>query len=138
MGGAFERITDYLPGVTAAADYSAKQFYTVYMSSDTAVTLCDATPALTPVGVLQNEPESGETAQVAYVPGDICKALCSVSTCTITRWNPLWIDSSARVIRQVTTGCPFFARSLVTTTASGVIPVMITGPIRLTTGSHNV
>jgi len=138
MGGAFERHTDYFPNVTAAADYSAKQFYVVYMSSDTAVTLCDATPALTPIGVLNNEPASGETAQVVYVPGDITKALCSVSTCTISRWNPLWVDSSARVIRQVTTGCPYFARSLVTTTASGVIPVMITGPMIMTTGSHNV
>jgi len=110
----------------------------VYLASGSEVTLPDGSASEIPVGILQNESGSGETAQVAYVPGDICKALASVSTCNITYWHPLWVDSSARVIRQYTSACPYFARSLVSTTASGVIPILLTGPNSVLTGSDGV
>lgn len=132
---AFDRITDYFPGVNASPDLSAKQYYAVYLSSATQVTLPDGSASEIPIGILQNEPGSGMTAQVAYRPGDICKALAHVSSCDISYWQPLFVDTSARVIRQTTTGCPYFCRSLVATTSSGVIPVLLNTPMNVTTAS---
>lgn len=50
---------------TAGADLSAKQFYFVRLSSTGTVELCDTEGEL-PCGILQNKPESGEVASVAY------------------------------------------------------------------------
>lgn len=134
---AFYRITDYYPGVTASPDLSAKQFYTVYLASGSQVTLPDGSASEIPIGVLQNEPGSAQTAQVAYVLGDICKALAH-NACAITYGNALWVDTSARVIKQYTSGCPYFARSMESTTASGVISILLTGPNTVLTGSDGV
>ncbi len=134
---AFERITDYFPGVTASPDLSAKQYYAVYLASGSEVTLPDGSASEIPIGILQNEPGSGETAQVSYVPGDICKALFH-NACAVTYWNALWVDSSARVIKQYTDACPCFARALESSTASGVISILLTGPNTVLTGSDGV
>ena len=48
---------------TASADLSAKQYYFVKLSSETQVTVCGAVTDK-PIGVLQNNPESGEQAIV--------------------------------------------------------------------------
>ena len=48
---------------TASADLSAKQYYFVKLSSATQVTVCAAVTDK-PIGVLQNNPESGEQAIV--------------------------------------------------------------------------
>jgi hypothetical protein len=55
-----------LTGVTASADLSAKQFYFVKMSGEKTVTVC-AGATDKPIGVLQNNPESGEEATVCVV-----------------------------------------------------------------------
>jgi hypothetical protein len=135
--GAFDRITDYFPGINASPDMTAKQYFAVYLASATQVTLPDGSASECPIGILQNEPGSGMTAQVAYRPGDICKAFASVTTCDIAYWNPLFVDSSGYVIKTATSGCPSFCRALVSTTASGVIPVMLTNALRITTPSLN-
>lgn len=133
-----EHITDYFPGVSASPDLSAKQYYAVYLASGSEVTLPDGSASEIPIGVVQNEPGSGMTAQVAYRTGDICKALADVTSCNITYWDPLWVNSSAQIIRSATTGCPYFARSLVSTTASGVISIMLTAPNIVNTASLKV
>ena len=132
---AFNRITDYYPGITASPDLSAKQYYTVYLASSSQVTLPDGSASEQPLGILQNEPGSGMTAQVAYRQGDICKALF-YNTCAVTYWQPLFVDSSGRVIRMYTAACPYFARALVSSTGSGVIPILLTGINTLTTASN--
>lgn len=55
-----------LPGVTASADLSAKQFYFVKMSGVNTVTVCAATTDK-PIGVLQNAPVSGAEAEVCVI-----------------------------------------------------------------------
>jgi hypothetical protein len=52
-----------IPGLSASADLSAKQFYFVKMSGEKTVTVCAATTDK-PVGVLQNAPTSGQAATV--------------------------------------------------------------------------
>lgn len=53
-----------LPGYAAAADYTEKQFYLVYISAANTVTLCGAGGIA--AGVLINAPDSGE-------PADVCR-----------------------------------------------------------------
>ena len=62
--GAFSKITDYFPGISASPDLSSKQFYMVYLASATQVTLPDGSASEVPIGVLQNEPSSGYAATV--------------------------------------------------------------------------
>ena len=63
---AFEGPQQRIPGLTASADLSAKQYYFVKMSADKTVTVCAAATDI-PVGVLQNDPASGEEAVVCSV-----------------------------------------------------------------------
>jgi hypothetical protein len=53
-----------IPGLTASADLSAKQYLFVKMSGETTVTVCAAATDK-PIGVLQNTPTSGQEAEVA-------------------------------------------------------------------------
>ncbi len=50
--------------LTAAADLSSSQFYFVKLASATTVNVCSAITDK-PIGILQNTPESGETATIA-------------------------------------------------------------------------
>jgi hypothetical protein len=61
---AYEGPMTLIPGLTASADLSAKQYYFVKVSGDKTVTVCAATTDK-PIGILQNDPESGEAAVVA-------------------------------------------------------------------------
>jgi hypothetical protein len=61
---AYEGPMTLIPGLTASADLSAKQYYFVKISGDKTVTVCAATTDK-PIGILQNDPESGEAAVVA-------------------------------------------------------------------------
>lgn len=55
-----------IPGLTASADLSAKQYYFVKMSGNKTVTVCAAATDK-PVGVLQNKPTSGQEAEVCGI-----------------------------------------------------------------------
>ena len=50
--------------LTAAADLSGKQYYFVKLASESTVNVCSAVTDV-PIGVLQNTPASGESAEVA-------------------------------------------------------------------------
>ena len=55
-----------LPGLTANADLSAKQYYFVKLSGAGTVTVCSGVTDK-PIGVLQNTPESGDAPVVPTV-----------------------------------------------------------------------
>ena len=50
--------------LTAAADLSSKQYHFVKLASATTVNVCTATTDRA-IGILQNDPESGEVAEIA-------------------------------------------------------------------------
>lgn len=55
-----------LPAFKAGADLSAKQYYFVKISAANTVIVCAATTDR-PIGVLQNKPTSGQTAEVCCI-----------------------------------------------------------------------
>ena len=55
-----------IPGLSASADLSAKQYYFVKMSGNRTVTVCAAVTDI-PCGVLQNAPTSGQAAEVVAI-----------------------------------------------------------------------
>lgn len=63
---AFEGPQIRIPGLTASADLSGKQYYFVKMSGAKTVTVCAATTDK-PIGVLQNNPVSGGAATVCAI-----------------------------------------------------------------------
>jgi len=52
-----------IPGLIAGEDMTAKQFYIVKLSAANTVIVCDGATDV-PIGVLQNNPDSGEAATV--------------------------------------------------------------------------
>ena len=77
--------------LTAGADLSSKQFYFVKLASATTVDVCSAVTDV-PIGILQNTPESGETATIAIF--GISKAVAD-GTLTAARWIGTSADSQA-------------------------------------------
>jgi hypothetical protein len=63
---AYEGPQTCIPGLTASADLSAKQYYFVKMSGEKTVTVC-AGVTDKPIGVLQNAPASGQAATVCAI-----------------------------------------------------------------------
>lgn len=61
---AFEGPMTLIPGLTASADLTGKQYYFVKMSASGTVTVCAGTTDK-PIGILQNAPNTGEAAAVA-------------------------------------------------------------------------
>ena len=55
-----------IPGLSASADLSAKQYYFVKLSGAHTVTVCDGATDV-PIGVLQNAPTSGQAAEVMAI-----------------------------------------------------------------------
>ncbi len=52
--------------LTAAADLSSKQYHIVKLASATTVNVCSAITDV-PIGILQNDPESGEVAEICFL-----------------------------------------------------------------------
>ena len=77
--------------LTAAGDLSSKQFYFVKLASATTVNVCTAITDL-PIGILQNDPESGEQAVVRIF--GISKASAN-GTIAAARWIGTSSDSQA-------------------------------------------
>jgi|TARA_R100000093_G_scaffold17740_1_gene10173 hypothetical protein len=77
--------------LTAAGDLSSKQFYFVKLASATTVNVCTAITDL-PIGILQNDPESGEQAVVRIF--GISKVSAD-GTITAARWIGTSSDSQA-------------------------------------------
>lgn len=84
-----------LPGCTAAADLSAKQFFCVKISAANAVNLAAASTDAV-IGILQNKPKSGAEAQVAT--GGLTKAHAGAA---ITAGAKVMSDANGKVIPYV-------------------------------------
>jgi hypothetical protein len=63
---AYEAVQTKHPGLKAAADLSAKQYYFVKITANDTVNVCSAVTDR-PIGVLQNKPKSGDTAEVCML-----------------------------------------------------------------------
>ena len=59
----FDRHGSMLPGLKAAADLSAKQFYCVEITAAGTVNVCNAAADVV-VGILQNKPVAGEACEI--------------------------------------------------------------------------
>jgi len=88
---AYESAQIRFGNLTAAADLSSSQFYFVKLASATTVNVCSAITDV-PIGILQNTPESGETATIAIF--GITKAVAD-GTLTAGRWIGTSADSQA-------------------------------------------
>ena len=88
---AYESAQIRFGNLTAGADLSAKQFHFVKLASATTVDVCSAITDV-PIGILQNTPESGETATIAIF--GITKAVAD-GTLTAGRWIGTSADSQA-------------------------------------------
>lgn len=62
---AYEGPQMMIPGLTASASLTAKQYYFVKLSGVNTVTVCAAATDV-PIGVLQNAPASGAAAEVCW------------------------------------------------------------------------
>lgn len=72
---AFENVISRVPGLTAAADLSAKQFFFVKVTGDREVNLAGDGEAAMP---LDNDPLSGEEASIP-APGSTVKVVASAA-----------------------------------------------------------
>ena len=77
--------------LTAGTDLSSKQYHFVKLASATTVDVCSAITDV-PIGILQNNPESGETATITIF--GITKAVAD-GTLTAGRWIGTSADSQA-------------------------------------------
>ena len=77
--------------LTAAADLSSKQYHFVKLASATTVNVCTATTDRA-IGILQNDPESGEAAVIAIF--GISKVVAD-GTITAAKWLGTSADSQA-------------------------------------------
>ena len=91
-----------IPGMKAGASFASKQYTPVKLSSTAADTVLQATTtAMWAVGIIQNDPASGESAEVACL--GISRAVAGTST--ITRGTTLSYNSTGVV--NVTAGKVF-------------------------------
>ncbi len=117
--------TDYstLPGVTAGADLSAKQYLVGKLASTAgsvviAGTLNSTTNPAAFVGVIMNKPASGE--EVEFAIDGIVKAIAATSTIAIG--DRLWANSTGRLTDAGTTDNGYFlGRALEAASAAGDI-----------------
>lgn len=93
---AFEGDLDVLVGISAAADLSAKQFCAVKMSGDLAVAACSVAGERS-VGILQNDPASGQSASVCH--SGQCKA--KLGATVASAGLPLQCDANGALIPAV-------------------------------------
>jgi len=108
--------------LTAAADLSDKQFYVVYVASADSVNVATDKTAHVPLGILQNDPESGQAAHVAI--SGISKAVAGGS---FSAGDLLTFDSQGRVVSVGgSTGLYTIGIAQKAASAAGeVVPVLI-------------
>lgn len=91
---------DRIGGLSASADLSAKQYYFVKIDGDYSVGLCD-TDGEFPIGVLQNEPTSGQAATV-----EMAGATKVVAAEALTAGDFVGTDANgkAKIVQSTNTG----------------------------------
>jgi len=78
---------------TAAADYSDKQYYLMYISTDNTVTICGA--AGTVIGIMYGKPESGASGDVLTASGVFAKVIAGDA---VVAGTLLESDTSGRAV----------------------------------------
>jgi len=120
---AVERVLNPI-GMKAAADLSAKQFYIVEITAADTVNVCSAATDV-PFGVLQNDPKSGETAEIAYADGEITKVVSDGSTTAIAIGDQVGTDASGKAVKKTISGELVLGRALEASSADGVIITIV-------------
>lgn len=124
--------TDYstLPGLTAGADLSSKQFMAGKLASTAgsviaAGTLNSTTNPAAFVGVIMNKPASGE--EVEFAIDGIVKAIAATSTIAIG--DRVWSNSTGKLTDAGTTDNGYFlGRALeAATAANDIITIKLAG-----------
>jgi hypothetical protein len=115
---------DAIPGLTANSDLSAKQFYGVKLLSTAGKTDLISTSVLvsTVVGVLQNNPKSGDAAEVAV--SGIAKGIAGTSLIVIG--SLLAFNTTGKLVNSTTDNIQVVGKSLTKATASNdIISVLL-------------
>ena len=114
-----------LPGLVAGANLAAAQYKVVKFASTAGqVIVVTATTSLA-VGILQNDPASGQPAVIAG-PGDVAIALAGASD--IAQGELLGFDTSGRVVDHTTDGRFMIAQALAASAGfNDEIPVLVIG-----------
>jgi hypothetical protein len=117
-----------IPGLVAGADLSAAQFKVVKLASTAGQVILAASSILTQAFVLQNNPKSGEAAEVAY--SGIVKVLAGTSNLAIG--EIVGVTSTSTVIDTTTDNRLVIGKALEGSTAVGdvVSVVLIPGGAR--------
>lgn len=117
---------DDIPGLVAAADLSSKQYHVMAFAS-TAGQVKTATAGDTFIGVLQNDPASGEAAHVKAIGVSLVVA----GTGAITAGAALLANSTGQVANTTTDNADIIGTALEASGASGdQILALLTGPSR--------
>lgn len=124
MAQAFVTRYETIPGLTANADLSAQQFKVVSLQSTAGICQLAATSILVSkvVGLLQNNPKSGEAAEVAY--SGIAKGIAGTSTIAVG--SVLAVNTTSRLVGTTTDNIQAIGKSLTAASAIGdVISVLL-------------
>jgi len=121
---AYEGAQIKLGNLVAAADLSAKQFHFVKLASATTVNVCSAITDK-PIGILQNTPTSGQSAEIAIF--GISKV---VADGTLAAGNIIGTssDSQADAITSGTDTTVFVMGQAIEAAAAGNIVTMFLNP----------
>lgn len=111
-----------IPGVVATGDLSSSQYKVVIAASTAGAVKVGATAASDAIlGILQNDPTSGQPAEVACV--GVCKAAGETS---ISYGSKLTVSSTGRVKATTTDKDEVIGIALAaTSTAGDIIPVLL-------------
>lgn len=102
----------------ASADLSAVQFHIVELTGASTVNVCNSAADI-PIGVLQNDPKSGEAATVRRLGKS--KVVSDGSGTAIAVGDHVGTNASGRAVKKVANNDFFIGRALAPSTANGVI-----------------
>ena len=112
-----------IPGLTAGADLSAKQYYVVKLASTAKQVIVGAAATDGVIGVVQNDPASGEEALVAAL--GVVKVATEAS---VTAGDWLAASTTGRAKTTTSANDDVIGRALETNSAAGdIIGVLIGG-----------
>lgn len=125
MAQSFNTRYETIPGLTAAADLSASgQFKVVKLLSTAGQVNLAATSILTSkvVGLLQNNPKSGDAAEVAY--SGLAKGIAGTSLIRIG--HILAVNTTSNLVNTTTDNIQQLGKALADASAIGdIIPVLL-------------
>lgn len=113
-------------GLKAAADYSAKQFYAMKMTTADTATLVSAAADRT-IGILQNKPKADEAAQVRCM--GISKAVSDGSGTAIAVGDYVGSNASGKMVKKATADYTAFGLAMDASSADGTVIRVLAIPL---------